>query len=136
MKRKLALRIIKQTGSNKLRAIEYGLSEHFTVDEWGYVLEQSDGYCVYCTSHVGMDNLVVEHQTALCQGGTNTIDNIVAACKRCNQRKRMRPADDPFPLTVEPCGNDEVYIVASRQRVRLFRSQIPDLVAKLSGYTP
>ena len=47
------------------------------------VLER-DGYvCPYC----GRPADTVDHVIPVALGGTDTLDNLVAACKRCNSRK-------------------------------------------------
>jgi 5-methylcytosine-specific restriction endonuclease McrA len=45
---------------------------------------ERDGYrCVYC----GKPADTVDHLIEVARGGTDTLDNYVAACKRCNSRR-------------------------------------------------
>lgn len=51
-----------------------------------------DGYqCAYCTKRRGE---TVDHILPTSRGGTNTWDNVVAACKVCNGRKADRTPEE------------------------------------------
>jgi len=64
----------------------------FTTAEWLATVEQYGGRCAYCG---GPGPLQQEHKVPLSRGGTNSIENIVPACLRCNMRKH-RLTDDEF----------------------------------------
>lgn len=47
-----------------------------------------DGYiCQYCAKRFPKLELTIDHVTPKCAGGPKTWENIVAACKKCNQKK-------------------------------------------------
>jgi 5-methylcytosine-specific restriction endonuclease McrA len=48
----------------------------------------SSGKCHYCGSVVGPDKLTMDHVVPLARGGKSTKNNLVAACKECNNRKK------------------------------------------------
>lgn len=48
-----------------------------------FVLERDGHLCAYC----GRDANTVDHITPKAAGGTDTPDNLVAACRSCNGRK-------------------------------------------------
>jgi len=47
------------------------------------------GRCFYCKTRLG-DNYHDEHVTPIILGGSNGLENIVAACPTCNQRKAAK----------------------------------------------
>lgn len=49
--------------------------------------EKQSGKCFWCGEHVG-DTYHVDHVVPLARGGSNTPDNLVISCPRCNQSKR------------------------------------------------
>lgn len=54
------------------------------------VLRNYEGICVYC----GSEATQVDHIIANCYGGTDTTDNLVASCGRCNRLKGCRDYDN------------------------------------------
>lgn len=57
-----------------------------------------DGYiCGYC----GGDATTVDHIIPRSQGGTHSPDNLTAACKSCNARKKDKPAT-VFSKVIDP----------------------------------
>lgn len=50
------------------------------------LLKLSKTPCFYCGSK---EQLTVDHVIAIARGGTDSIGNLVSACKRCNSRKRQ-----------------------------------------------
>ena len=50
-----------------------------------------EGRCHYCQRRA--KGLTIDHVKPLSLGGTNTPDNIVAACRSCNSAKGQRPPD-------------------------------------------
>jgi len=46
--------------------------------------------CQYCGEHYGKSHLTLDHVTPVVQGGAKSWENIVTACKPCNQRKGGR----------------------------------------------
>jgi hypothetical protein len=52
------------------------------------VLTNSKFKCVYCGATPSEAKLEIDHVLPVSRGGTNDIDNLVAACFRCNRGKR------------------------------------------------
>ncbi|MGE5238012.1 MAG: HNH endonuclease [Chloroflexota bacterium] len=50
--------------------------------------KRATGRCYYCGAHVSPGNLTMDHLVPLVRGGRSTKNNIVAACKECNSRKK------------------------------------------------
>jgi len=48
---------------------------------------RDDYTCQYCDKRFTKPNLTVDHVTPKSAGGPKTWENIVAACKKCNQKK-------------------------------------------------
>lgn len=63
------------------------------------VLQRDHHRCAYCDRAA----TTVDHVTPRSQGGTNTWDNTVASCYRCNQRKADRtPKQAGMRLLAQP----------------------------------
>ncbi|MHB8631305.1 MAG: HNH endonuclease signature motif containing protein [Candidatus Limnocylindria bacterium] len=63
----------------------------FTPGEWIDLVLQYHGCCTYCGTAATLEP---DHRVALSRGGSNRIDNILPACRRCNARKhRMGEAE-------------------------------------------
>lgn len=59
------------------------------------VFEKSNGICAYCgTDLVKNGNWHVDHVVPICRGGKDEIENLVAACHRCNTKKGDKPANE------------------------------------------
>ena len=63
-----------------------------------------DGFsCQYCGEKLPMRDLTYDHVLPRAQGGTTTWENIVTACRRCNERKADRtPQQAKMPLRKAP----------------------------------
>jgi 5-methylcytosine-specific restriction endonuclease McrA len=73
----------------KRRAATKGVS--FTTAEWLALLERHGGRCAYCGSDFGIE---IDHRIPLNRGGSNTIENILPACRRCNRRKNQKTEEE------------------------------------------
>lgn len=65
------------------------------------LFKQQKGRCYYCAVKMSFDvapdastRATTDHRTPLARGGTNRIDNIVAACFRCNHRKGQQTEEE------------------------------------------
>jgi hypothetical protein len=57
------------------------------------ILEREEWRCFYCLAKLDENNHVIEHVVSRPEGD-NSFRNIVAACRRCNNRKSEMPAAD------------------------------------------
>lgn len=60
-----------------------------TAAEWRACVERYGRRCFYCGASSA---LTADHIIALARGGSNAIENIVPACRRCNSSKRASDA--------------------------------------------
>lgn len=61
------------------------------------------GRCQYCRKHVSMPDFTFDHVIPKSLGGTSRWENVVVACRRCNQDKRNRtPAQARLRLLTKP----------------------------------
>jgi 5-methylcytosine-specific restriction endonuclease McrA len=64
--------------------------------DWKFVRSvvfERDGYaCTYCGEQ--RTQLQGDHVVPLCRGGSNAFDNVVAACRPCNQAKGQRSPEE------------------------------------------
>lgn len=52
------------------------------------ILVRDEYKCQYCAQNFREANLTIDHVIPKSKGGCSTWDNVVAACKPCNQKKR------------------------------------------------
>lgn len=71
---------------NNYRARRRAAEGFFTPAEWLALVALYGGRCAYC-GEVGA--LEPDHRTPLARGGSNAIENIIPACRRCNARKHL-----------------------------------------------
>ena len=57
------------------------------------LFRRDDFTCLYCGSQPGPRLLTRDHVVPLSQGGANRWENVVTACRACNQRKDDRSLD-------------------------------------------
>jgi len=48
----------------------------------------SAGICYYCGKKVVFKNITMDHLVPIARGGRSTKDNLVPACKACNNKKK------------------------------------------------
>jgi len=65
------------------------------------VLERDGFQCQFCGTKAPDAELHVDHLTPISAGGSDQMDNLVAACKECNQGKGAR-------LLSEPTDNEDL----------------------------
>ncbi len=65
------------------------------------------GVCGYCGRSVPEGQLTMDHVVPVSRGGRSTKGNVVAACKECNNRKKlMTPAEQLMMKPLEPPDED------------------------------
>ena len=90
---------IVRAKAQKHRALRLAAEGAFTADEWKELVAAFDGRCAYCRE---VAKLEPDHRVALSRGGSNRIENVLPACRRCNARKhRMSEAEFRARLAAE-----------------------------------
>tara|TARA_B100000212_G_C27354201_1_gene525066 strand:- start:757 stop:1290 length:534 start_codon:yes stop_codon:yes gene_type:complete len=51
------------------------------------IILRDNNQCQYCSKQLSSEKLTLDHIIPKSKGGKNTWDNLVAACKKCNQKK-------------------------------------------------
>jgi 5-methylcytosine-specific restriction endonuclease McrA len=51
------------------------------------VLESFGGHCFYCGQKPKPNQLTIDHVTPVVNGGTDSYDNLVPCCRKCNKSK-------------------------------------------------
>lgn len=77
------------------------------------VLRRDRYRCVYCGTDASRDRIEVDHVIPRSRGGTDRMDNLVAACQRCNGGK----SDRPDPTTCASAMERAVTSICRRLRV-------------------
>jgi 5-methylcytosine-specific restriction endonuclease McrA len=75
---------VRRAMHERRRARAVGAPGAYSFVEWLDLVALNCGRCAYC----GIDGpLHADHRIPLSRGGSNSIDNILPACRRCNLRK-------------------------------------------------
>lgn len=72
----------------KRRAAKTATIKKITVAEWNQIQENQQWRCFYCGGLP--EKLTMDHKLALARGGDHSVENVVAACGLCNNRKNAR----------------------------------------------
>lgn len=60
-------------------------------------LLKTDSHCYWCSKELDSSTGTIDHMIPLSKGGTNGTDNLVLACKECNEkRKNYLPESTPW----------------------------------------
>jgi len=82
---------IIRTAIAERRARVANAGGHFTVKEFKTLCEAYENKCAYCKRELPLGP---DHKIPLSRGGSNNIENIVPACKRCNNTKHTKTFDE------------------------------------------
>lgn len=67
------------------------------------VFRRDRGMCAYCGRSIPIEDASMDHIVPQSQGGPATWDNLVNACRRCNEKKANRtPEQARMPLRFQP----------------------------------
>ena len=94
--------------------------EHFTPHLTNRELFRRDRHlCLYCGHRYSVSQLTRDHVIPLGMGGHNHWENVVTACKPCNQRKSCRtPEMANMPLLALPYAPSMIeYLILANRRI-------------------
>ena len=66
----------------------------FSVAEWRAKVRSCENKCYYCHVRLTRRSETVDHMIPISRGGSNTVENVVPACLRCNLRKNRLTAEE------------------------------------------
>lgn len=93
--------------------------------------------CMYCADYFPMDHLSRDHVHPTSRGGTDRWENVVAACKRCNQRKGNHLLCElDMPLVALPYRPNPYEYLALINSHRMRGDQMEYLKPKFNRYSP
>jgi len=73
------------------------------------IIWRDKNQCQYCANHFPDDKLTMDHVMPKSRGGKNAWENLVAACRKCNQRKGCRTTKEsgmyPLRKPIKPKAN-------------------------------
>lgn len=87
--------------SIKIRAKRLGAFGEYSGTEFHYLVKSFGHRCCYCGIFLHEKNISADHKIPLSRGGTNTIENIVPACRPCNSKKNTRTFDEFWCLIID-----------------------------------
>ena len=93
-----------------------------------------DGYtCQYCGKKFESEELTLDHVFPKSRGGGTSWDNIVACCKKCNQKKADRtPEEACMPLLHEPEKPQDFWLFELKQKNEIDEKYWGDYYKKAS----
>jgi 5-methylcytosine-specific restriction endonuclease McrA len=69
------------------------------------VFLRDHGVCQYCGHQYAKNQLTLDHVIPIVQGGKKSWENIVTACKPCNQRKGGRTPNQAGKYSIRYCSD-------------------------------
>lgn len=85
------IRLLGRLAGSRRRARLAGGGGSHTIAEWRAVVAAQRGRCFYCERSVRLER---DHVVPIARGGSDSIDNIVGACRSCNAKKATRPVSE------------------------------------------
>lgn len=79
---------------HKRRARKAASGGSHSSEQWRALLESCGWRCAYCDVALTKGTACRDHRLPLSRGGSNDIENIVPACRRCNLRKHDKTAEE------------------------------------------
>ncbi len=74
------------------------------------ILWRDQNQCQYCANFFKSEKLTLDHVLPKSRGGKNTWTNLVASCKKCNQKKGSRTNEESgmYPIKKPVCPKDSI----------------------------
>ena len=82
-----------QWGSTRIRRIAQQSVRSISADELAD-LKRDTQVCAYCGDPFTRSERTIDHVVPVCRGGAHTLDNIVVACRACNESKGIKSLED------------------------------------------
>jgi 5-methylcytosine-specific restriction endonuclease McrA len=94
------------------RARMYQAEGHLTPGDLREIVRRDGSCCVYCNLELDYEqpknggvttttSASFDHIIRLCDGGSNTYENVVCACQGCNQRNGKKSIENPVEAALE-----------------------------------
>jgi len=92
-----------------MRARVFQADGHLYPGDLRAIVDRDKSQCVYCQCELDYTksggntdrDASFDHIIRLCDGGSNTYENIVCACRGCNQRNAKKSLSDPQDAALE-----------------------------------
>ena len=75
--------VAQMTANNNLVGVAYQQGPLYQNKLRSFIFNRSNGKCVYC----GAKATDIDHVIPRSSGGTNSVYNLVASCRACNEKK-------------------------------------------------
>lgn len=100
------------------------------------LFKRDGNLCLYCGNHFSHRDLSRDHVTPMSRGGTDTWNNVVTACKRCNNHKAGRTPElsgmQLLAIPFAPTHAEYIYL----QGRRVLADQMEFLLAHFPRTSP
>lgn len=95
--------------SLNMRARAFHADGHLTPNDLREIVRRDRSRCVYCNRQLDYEkaggnreeDASFDHVIRLADGGSNTHENLVCACRGCNQRNAKKSLTDPSAAAIE-----------------------------------
>ncbi len=141
--------ICANTGRRSVISVNAILATHGTRSEFGHrrkgytpplsnraLFKRDQNICMYCGTRFSIRDLSRDHVTPLYQKGADTWNNVVTACKRCNNHKANRTPEEAgmqlLAIPFTPTHAEYVYL----QGKRILADQMDFLLAHFPRNSP
>ena len=96
--------------SHLKRARKLNAIGEYTPDEFTSTCEEFSWCCCYCGKSVTEKTVTIDHAVPISKGGSNYIENLLPACRKCNSSKNASELFDWFK-------NMEFYDIAREKKI-------------------
>lgn len=106
----LMKKLLVVKGNMNYRAKRRGQFDNIQVHQLITLIKNQGMNCHYCGREVRFyednrkreDAISFDHKTPMCKGGTNTIDNLVISCLKCNRERNHKDQKNNPPASSPP----------------------------------
>ncbi len=81
------------------------------------IIWRDQNTCQYCGKNFSTENLTIDHLLPKSRGGKNTWKNLVAACKKCNQKKGCRTPQECGMIPIRKPAKPKATILKTTKQI-------------------
>lgn len=120
----------------KRRQVKADIEDTVLVRLYRRMALRAQGFrCFYCLAPLSFAAATGDHLIPRAKGGKTILDNIKAACRRCNQMKGERPWRRFLSALIAPTADDgvEMWLLAAERKINAAMWRACDRIAAQVG---